>query len=162
MLSTQESLEPISNVIVERVQYPPKQSGLTVPTAEGIEIDEWEEQLKIGAGPIHESLEPNSNVIAENERHSVKQQWAILMTEEGTRIDESDAMFKNPRSVRHESINPDSKLTLEIGRGKQRLPDTLRYDSQNRLSPTYTENPQRHLQLPLHINRISRASSPLK
>jgi hypothetical protein len=60
-------------VIVERDLHPEKQYLQIVPTEQGIQIVESDEQWKNASLSIHESLELDSNVIVKSDPHPEKQ-----------------------------------------------------------------------------------------
>jgi hypothetical protein len=66
---TDESLEPDSNVTVERDWQSPKHPLLSFSTDEGMQIDESEEHFRNADSSIDESFEPDSNVTVERDRH---------------------------------------------------------------------------------------------
>jgi hypothetical protein len=65
--SIDESLEPDSNVTVERDSHPQKHLKSSLSTEDGMQIDESDGQYKNEDSAIDESLEPNSNVIVERD-----------------------------------------------------------------------------------------------
>jgi hypothetical protein len=71
--SIDESLEPDSNVAVERDRHPEKQFLQRFSTEEGMQIDESDEHFKNAESSIDDSLEPDSNVSVERDRHPQKQ-----------------------------------------------------------------------------------------
>jgi hypothetical protein len=66
-LPIDETLQPDSNVTIERDSHPAKQAVRRFSTDEGMQIDESDEQLWKADAPIHETLQPDSNVTAERD-----------------------------------------------------------------------------------------------
>jgi hypothetical protein len=67
--SMDESLEPDSNVTVERESHSEKQVLPRLSTDEGMQIDESDEQFQNEDSSMDDSLEPDSNVTVERESH---------------------------------------------------------------------------------------------
>jgi hypothetical protein len=64
-----ESFEPDSNVTLERDEHREKHRISSVPTEEGMQIDESDEHFRNAEPEIYESFEPDSNVTLESEEH---------------------------------------------------------------------------------------------
>jgi hypothetical protein len=64
-----ESLEPDSNVTVERELHPEKHPVPRLSTQEGMQINESDKQKENDISAIEESLEPDSNVTVERDSH---------------------------------------------------------------------------------------------
>jgi hypothetical protein len=67
--SIDKSLEPDSNVTVERDSHRVKQCLPRLLTEEGMQIDESDEQFRNADSSIDESLELDSNVTVERDLH---------------------------------------------------------------------------------------------
>jgi hypothetical protein len=65
--SIDDSLEPDSNVTVERDSHTQKHPLPSFSTDEGMQIDESDEQCENDSSPIDESIEPDSNVTVERD-----------------------------------------------------------------------------------------------
>jgi hypothetical protein len=65
-----ESVESLSNVIVERVMHDLKQSYRTTSTDEGMQIDQSDEHTENALSSIRDTLDPLSNVTAKRFMHS--------------------------------------------------------------------------------------------
>jgi hypothetical protein len=87
--SIDESLEPDSNVTVERDSHAEKQLLESLSTEAGMQIDE-SEQSQNADSSINKSLEPDSNVAVERDRHPPKHPGQSFSTEEGMQTDEKD------------------------------------------------------------------------
>jgi hypothetical protein len=70
--SMDDSLEPGSNVTVEREWDASKQYFSTLSTEEGMQIDESDEQYQNADSPTDERLESDSNVTVERDSHRQK------------------------------------------------------------------------------------------
>jgi hypothetical protein len=72
-LSIRESLEPDSNMTIDRDSHPVKQLSSIVSTGDGIQIADSDAQWENANSPMEESLEPDSNVTVESDSHPMKQ-----------------------------------------------------------------------------------------
>jgi hypothetical protein len=82
-----DSLEPDSNIKVERFLQSAKQWSPTVSTDEGMQIDRSDEQLEKVDTPRDDSLQSDSKVRCESFPQSMKQDFEIVSTDEGMQID---------------------------------------------------------------------------
>jgi hypothetical protein len=109
-----ESLDPDSNVTVERDPQLSKQCLPSRSTDEGMQMDERDEQYENANPSMDESLEPDSNVTVDRDLHSEKQFLPSLSTDEGMQIEERDEQQQNTPSSTTRSREPVSKITVEI------------------------------------------------
>jgi hypothetical protein len=75
--------------------HPKKDSSETIPTEDGMQIDDSDEQFQNVARSREVSLERGSNVTVARDRHSEKQFGRSCSTEDGMQIDESDEHTPN-------------------------------------------------------------------
>jgi hypothetical protein len=87
---TRESLEPASNVTVERLMHLEKHDSEIVSTEQGTQIACSDEQLANADSPRVKILEPVSNTILKRFPHSEKHKSAIVSIDEGIEIHFSD------------------------------------------------------------------------
>jgi hypothetical protein len=85
-----ESSEPDSNVTVESNRHSAKHRVDRRSTAEGMQIDERDEQPSKAWSSILESSQPDSNVTVEREMQPAKHRAPSVVREEGRQIDASD------------------------------------------------------------------------
>jgi hypothetical protein len=112
-LSTDDSLEPDSNMTVERDSDSAKEKAPSSSIEEGTLIDETDAQCEKADWSIDERFEPDSNVTAERLRHGQKHRAPSLTTDDGMQIDESDEQGAKAHGPIHDGLKPDSNVTAE-------------------------------------------------
>jgi hypothetical protein len=110
-MSIAASWESDANVTTERDLQPSKQKPPSRPTAEGMQIDESDEQRENARGARRDSREQGSKMTAERDRHSRKP--VRCSTDAGTKNDESDGQFVKAHSSIDKMREPASNVTAD-------------------------------------------------